>query len=301
MALGLAPAAAPVTAALLERATVGVLRELAATGVVIAVDDEQWVDQDSLRLLESAAARLKDVPVRWLVAVRSGHTGRGLAQMLDHELGPAAARVDLAGLDDAALSELVMDRFPGRWSPGVLHRVVALAAGSPYAALELARETAALGGRDGTAVHLPATLADSLRSRLERLSPDVLAVVQAAAVTETPTRALLRTIVGGAADGQVDEALEAGVLDAAPPDPVLRFSHPLLREAAQGMLTGPARRRLHRAIGADTRQPGPGRLAPGPRRRRTKRDAGRTRRAGRPPRRRARRTRPRRSAGPGRG
>ena len=113
MALGLAPAAAPVTAALLERATVGVLRELAATGVVIAVDDEQWVDQDSLRLLESAVVRLKDAPVRWLVAVRSGHTSRGLAQVLDHELGPAVTRVDLAGLDDAALSELVMDRFPG--------------------------------------------------------------------------------------------------------------------------------------------------------------------------------------------
>jgi len=249
-ALGLAAADVPVTAGLLELATVGLLRELAQAGVVVAVDDEQWLDQDSLRLLGSAVVRLKDVPVRWLVAVRSGHTGRGLAQMLDHELGAAVARVDLAGLGGAALSELVMDRFPGRWSPGVLHRVVALAAGSPYAALELARETAALGGRDGIAVHLPATLADSLRSRLGRLSPDVLAVVQAAAVAETPTRALLRAVRGQAADGQVDEALEAGVLDAAPPDPGLRFSHPLLREAAESMLTGPGRRRLHRAIGA---------------------------------------------------
>ena len=200
-ALGLAAADAPVTATLLERATVGLLRELAAAGVVVAVDDEQWVDQDSLRLLESAVVRLKDAPVRWLVAVRSGHTGRGLAQVLDHELGAAVTRVDLAGLDDAALSELVMDRFPGRWSPGVLRRVVALAAGSPYAALELARETAALGGRDGTAVHLPATLADSLRSRLDRLSPDVLAVVQAAAVAETPTRALLRAVAAGPLTG----------------------------------------------------------------------------------------------------
>ena len=148
-ALGLAAADAPVTATLLELATVGLLRELAVAGVVVAVDDEQWVDPDSLRLLESAVVRLKDAPVRWLVAVRSGHTGRGLAQVLDHELGAAVTRVDLAGLDDAALSELVMDRFPGRWSPGVLHRVVALAAGSPYAALELARETTARGGHDG--------------------------------------------------------------------------------------------------------------------------------------------------------
>jgi DNA-binding CsgD family transcriptional regulator/tetratricopeptide (TPR) repeat protein len=254
-ALGLAAVDAPVTAALLELATVGLLRELAVAGVVVAVDDEQWMDPDSLRLLETAVVRLKDVPVRWLVAVRSGHTGRGLAQVLDHELGPAVTRVDLAGLDDEALSELVMDRFPGRWSPGVLRRVVALAAGSPYAALELARETAAQGGREGTAVRLPATLADSLRSRLERLSPGVLAVVQAAAVAETPTRALLRAVCGQTAAGRVDEALEAGVLDTAPPDPVLRFSHPLLREAAETMLTGPGRRRLHRAIGTALADP----------------------------------------------
>jgi DNA-binding CsgD family transcriptional regulator len=254
-ALGLAAADAPVKATLLELATVALLRELAQAGVVVAVDDEQWVDPDSLRLLESAAVRLKDAPVRWLVAVRSGHTGRGLAQVLDHELAEAAARVDLAGLDDEALSELVMDRFPGRWSPGVLHRVLALAAGSPYAALELARETAALGGHEGTAVHLPATLADSLRSRLGRLSPEVLAVVQAAAVAETPTRALLRAVCGQTAAGQIDEALEAGVLDVDPPDPVLRFSHPLLREAAEAMLSGPGRRRLHRAIGAALADP----------------------------------------------
>ena len=88
-----------------------------------------------------------------------------------------------------------------------------------------------------------------------KTQPEVLAVVQAAAVTETPTRALLRAVRGQAADGQVDEALEAGVLDAAPPDPVLRFSHPLLREAADGMLTGPGRRRLHRAIGAALADP----------------------------------------------
>ena len=219
------------TRTLLERATVGVLRELAAAGVVVAVDDEQWVDQDSLRLLECAAVRLKDAPVRWLVAVRTGHAARGLAPLLDHELGACVTGVELAGLDDAALSELVMRRFPGGWSPGVLRQVVTLAAGSPYAALELARETAARGGRDSAAVHLPSTLAGSLRSRLDRLSPPARAVVQAAAVAEAPTRALLRAVADGPVSEWVDEALEAGVLEAAAPDPVLRFSHPLLREA----------------------------------------------------------------------
>jgi len=249
-ALGLAPAQAPVTETLLERAVIGVLRDLAPAGIVVAVDDEQWLDGDTRRLLEAAAVRLSGRPVRWLVAVRSGHADRGLARVLDHELGARVSRVELAGLDDAALSELVLGRFPGRWSPGVLRQVAALAAGSPYAALEVARETVARGGHDSAGVHLPSSLAGSLRSRLGRLGPQTLAVVQAAALAAAPTRALLRAVAGGPVDRWVDEALEAGVLEAAPPDPGLTFSHPLLREAADGTLTGPARRRLHRVIGA---------------------------------------------------
>ena len=247
---GLALPPVPFTETLLERAVVGALRDLADAGVVVAVDDEQWVDADTRWLLQAAAVRLGGTPVRWLVTVRSGHAGRGLAQALDHELAERVTRVDLAGLDDAVLTELVLDRFPGRWSPAVLRQVVALAAGSPYAALELARETVACGGRDGAAVHLPSTVAGSLRSRLDRLGPQTLAVVQAAALAAAPTRVLLRAVAGGPVDERVDEALEAGVFEAVPPDPVLLFSHPLLREAAESMLTGPGRRRLHRVIGA---------------------------------------------------
>ena len=249
-ALGLAVAEGPLGEALLERAAVGVLEGLARDGVVVAVDDEQWADADTGRLLEAAAVRLGDAPVRWLVAVRSGHADRGLARALEHELGARVTRVDLIGLDDAALSELILDRFPGRWSSGVLRQVVSLAAGSPYAALELARQTMARGGHDGAAVHLPSTLSGSLRGRLGWLGPQTLAVVQAAALAGTPTRGLLRAIAGGRTDALVDEALAAGVLEAVPPDPVLRFSHPLLRETAEAMLSGPARRRLHRVIAA---------------------------------------------------
>ena len=222
-ALGLAPAEEAITETLLERAVVAVLRDLAPTGLVVAVDDEQWLDADTRRLLESAVVRLSGTPVRWLLTVRSSHADRGLAWQLGHELGGRVTWVELAGLADAALSELVLDRFPGRWSPGVLRRVVALAAGSPYAALELARETAALGRPrqhgGASAVHTVRFAAQPT----ERLAPPTLAAVQAAALATTPTRGLLRAVTGGNAGEQVDEALEAGVLEADPPDPALRF------------------------------------------------------------------------------
>ena len=254
-ALGQISPQAPVTDMLLERAIVGMLRGLAANGVVIAVDDEQWLDEDSRRLLEAAIVRLADAPVRWLVSGRSGEAVRGLPRMLDHELGPHAVRIDVAELDDAALSELVMARFPGHWSPGVLRQVIALATGNPYAALEVARETVACGEQDGTTAHMPSSLAAAVRGRLRRLRRQTLVVVQAAALTATPTRALLRIVTAAPVDEHVNEALEAGILHAVPPDPVLRFSHPLRREAAEGMLTDSRRRELHRIIGAALNDP----------------------------------------------
>ena len=254
-ALGQVPPQAPVTDVLLERATVRLLRALAAGGLVVAVDDEQWLDEDSRRLLEVAAVRLAAAPVRWLVSVRSADASSGLAQVLDHELSHHATWVKLADLDEAMLSELIMSRMPGQWSPGVLRQVISLAAGNPYAALEIARETVASGEQDGNAARVPASLTAAIRRRLERLDPATLAVVQAGALIAAPTRALLSTVMGEPAGKAVKSALEAGILQAAPPDPLLRFSHPLLREAADRMLTGPRRRELQRIIGGAVGDP----------------------------------------------
>jgi hypothetical protein len=166
-AVGQVSPQAPVTDVLLERAIVRLLRGLAeADGLLLAIDDEQWLDEDSRRLLATAAVRLAGAPVRWLVAVRSARADNsadngaddGLARVLAHELGPGAVRVDLAGLSDDALADLVRSRFPGEWSVGVLRQVVALAAGNPYAGLEIARETVARGERAGTLARVPPTL-----------------------------------------------------------------------------------------------------------------------------------------------
>lgn len=196
-ALGQISPQAPVTDMLLERAIVGMLRCLAADGVVIAVDDEQWLDEDSRRLLETAIVRLAGVPVRWLISVRSDQVVRGLPRMLDHELGPRAARIDVAELDEAALSELIMARFPGQWSPGVLRQIITLGAGNPYATLEVARETIARGEQEGTTAHVPPSLAAAVRSRMHRLGRQALATVQAAALTAAPSRALLHSVMDG--------------------------------------------------------------------------------------------------------
>jgi len=247
---------APVEEPLIVRATVNALRALSAgTRLLIAVDDEQWLDADTRRLLSTTCAHLTDCPVAWLVSVRADDQATGgLSQVLVHELGPRLTEVRLAGLSGPALIRLVTDRFPGGWSPRLLRRVVELAAGNPYTAVELARETVAVGGRDAVAVEVPSSLAGSLWARLDRLAPVTLRAVQICALSPRPSRRILRAMIDEA-DEAADQALEGGVLDASPPNPLLFFTHPLLREVAEASLSGPRRRQLHRELAGVVEDP----------------------------------------------
>ena len=233
---------------LIARAAVNALRELATAGrVLIAVDDVQWLDPDSARLLSVVATWAADAPIGWLVAVRAGHDDEGLSKTVVHELDHRAARIEVTGLDRSTVYELVQERFPGPWSATLLRRIGELSDGNPYVALELARGTVAAGGHIGTHASVPSSLADSLQARLFRLSRPALAAVQAASVTARPTRALLRSVVGAAAGEGVDEALDAAILHADPRNGVLAFTHPLLQEVAMSTIAVAERRRLHLA------------------------------------------------------
>src|SRR5688572_3506546 len=55
-------------------AMLGVLRALSSSGpVTIAIDDIQWLDAPSARVLSFAARRLREEPIGLLLALRSGH------------------------------------------------------------------------------------------------------------------------------------------------------------------------------------------------------------------------------------
>jgi AAA ATPase domain len=57
-------------------ASLGVLRALAASApLVIAIDDVQWLDTPSARVLAFVVRRLEDAPIRILVALRTGSGG----------------------------------------------------------------------------------------------------------------------------------------------------------------------------------------------------------------------------------
>ena len=77
-------------------ASLGVVRALAASGpVIIAIDDVQWLDASSARVLAFVVRRLDDAPTRVLVALRAGSGGDPLA------LGQAARRRASTGCPSA--------------------------------------------------------------------------------------------------------------------------------------------------------------------------------------------------------
>jgi hypothetical protein len=98
-------------------ASLGALRGLAASDpVIIAIDDVQWLDAPSARVLAFVVRRLEDAPVRILVALRVGAGGDplGLGQA-----GPAPSlhRVAIGPLREEAMTRLLRDRTePGEIS-----------------------------------------------------------------------------------------------------------------------------------------------------------------------------------------
>ncbi|MFD9445587.1 AAA family ATPase [Streptomyces sp. NPDC060006] len=255
-AIRAAPAASPADEGLLVRACVNALRALSAPRLLIAIDDEHWLDEDSRRLLSLSASLLSREPIGWLIAVRTGNAQTGLAKNISHDLAPRISQINLTLLDEDLLGSLVLERFPDpRWSPILLRQVTQYGSGNPYLTLEIARETIARSNDGPLFVHVPTTLAEVLLKRLRQLRGPVLSAVQIASLSAHPTRQLLRRILGPEADGYVDDAVDADVLRVSPPRPGVSFSHPLLREAAHQTMSQSVQRRWHQACAAATTDP----------------------------------------------
>jgi DNA-binding CsgD family transcriptional regulator len=214
-----------------------VLRQVAlAAPVVVAVDDLQWLDEESARTLEFALRRLDRDPVATLATVRSGLSfGLDPTRALPHA---NIVRCVVRSLTPAELEELVASRLGLRLSRVDLEILHAASGGNPFFALELAGSV--MAGTIELTPGRPVTLAGSLHELL------------AARVRGLPVElkdALLTVAALG--DPRPDD-LDAELLAAAEDRDLLvidgervRFSHPLLRSAVYDSATPAIRRRRH--------------------------------------------------------
>ena len=278
---------------LLFAAVIGLLAEASARGVVVLVlDDLQWADAESLSLLRHVAAT--EQPMRLLVLATYRDSELSQADRLRDTLGVlhryrGVSRIDLAGLDDAAVVSF-MKAAAGHdldeSGIALAHAVFLETDGNPFFVSEVLRHLNEVGairqdasGRWVAAdavgrMPLPDSVRDVVGGRVARLGPEAARVLSIAAVIG---RDFDLDVLAEATGATEDELLD--VLDAAIAVALVRevqgspgrftFAHALIQQTMYEDL-GPTRRaRAHRQVarrvgGADRRLRGAGRRARAP-------------------------------------
>jgi DNA-binding CsgD family transcriptional regulator len=222
--------------------------ESAEQGVLIALDDLQWADSDSLGLLALLCRRIGSLPIAIIATLRpwpeaarqvaSSLVGSGVAQL--HRLAPLSRQASTAMLTERA----------GRTVPDAAGtRAWELCAGNP-----LLLEQVALAIDQGAidveaADSWPALQPDALLlSRFAGLAPAALRCARAASVLGVRFHLEVAAEVAGStrieADGAVEALCRSGLVEEMSAGGV-RFVHPLFAQALYEDLPGPVRSRLH--------------------------------------------------------
>jgi DNA-binding CsgD family transcriptional regulator len=233
----------------LPRAILRVLRELsAASPVLIAIDDEQWLDPASARVLAFALSRLQENRLGVLIARRS-EAGGALSTELDRRLGSRGLEsLSLDPLPMDAIKKLLEARLGRSISAPVLRRIHHGAGGNPLWALAIAGELEAghSGGERAGDLPVPRTISDAIKLRLRHLDPRTDAALLAIAALSDPTLAMLQAAIPEFALSDLESAEQAGVIEIA--EDRLRFTHPLLASTHYGNTPVSKRRALHRLL-----------------------------------------------------
>src|SRR5262245_8560063 len=203
---------------------------------LIAIDDLQWLDSPSLKVLMFVAPRLETPGFRFLLSRRPGRFSP-----LERAIGPPLDRLAVGPLSLGATRQLLHDRLGLDLPRPLLRRLVDATMGNPPFELEVGRmltETDLPGIGDD--LPLPDTVEDLLGTRVGRLPGRVRRLLLTVALSQDPTVAQLETIADSAT---VDEAVEANVLIV--DGNRVRAAHPLLAAAAKKRARAAERRELH--------------------------------------------------------
>ena len=240
-------AGAPADPQALPRGVLAVLRGLATNApLLVAIDDEQWLDPASARVLAFALCRLQEERICVLLTRRPQSDG-ALWPELARGFGSDGLTAKVLGpLDMSAIHDLLTRRLNRLISRPLLRRIYDASGGNPLYAVAIAREleAAAAAGADDDALPLPPTLAEAVAGRLARLdsaAEDPLLVV---AALSNPTLALIQAVLPEFALSDLDSAQRGGVVEVS--GERVRFTHPLLASTHYSRAPEPRRREVHR-------------------------------------------------------
>jgi class 3 adenylate cyclase/predicted ATPase len=226
--------------------------------ILLLFEDTHWADATSLELLDLTVERVRQLPVFALFTFRP--------QFEPPWVGlPNVSTLILGGLDRDDVESMVARVTDGRALPAeVMKQIVAKTDGNPLFVEELTKAVLEAGilikDADGYRLAgpllpfaIPATLQDSLMSRLDRLAP-VREISQIGAVIGREfSYSLMRAVVGRDetalknALAQLEKA-ELVFRRGEPPEATYSFKHALVRDAAYESLLKSRRQQLHGQI-----------------------------------------------------
>jgi predicted ATPase/DNA-binding CsgD family transcriptional regulator len=260
LAGGQAAPAAPVgsQAHLFEQLSALMIGAARAAPLVVVVEDFQWADRSTGDFLAFLVRATRHEPVALVVSYRSDELDRR------HPLRPVvtelertgrAVRVELRPFTRRELGEQVtaiLERSP---PSALIGELLARSDGNPFFTEELLASAGSAGAP------LPASLRDTLLTRVDAHSHDVRTLLRVAAVAgRTVGHELLAEVSDMSEDALGDalrDAVDGHLLVHGAPTADYAFRHALMRESVYGDLLPDERRRLHRRLAQATEAASP--------------------------------------------
>jgi DNA-binding CsgD family transcriptional regulator len=214
--------------------TMALRRELWRRGpVIVVVDDAQWADEATLDVLRLLASRMAGVRAAVIVAYRDDELDRWHPlRIMVGEIGAgrAIARIRLQPFSLQAVTSLAARHDA---SPAALYGKTR---GNPFFVTEV------LAASD---LGVPPTVRDAVLARAARLSPAARELLEAVAITPSPTELWLLDTLTEDASGCLEECVAGGMLTVQSGS--VSFRHELARQALEEAIGEHRKARLHRA------------------------------------------------------
>jgi DNA-binding CsgD family transcriptional regulator len=219
--------------------------------VLLAVDDAQWADVESLGFIGHLALRLEELPIVLVVALRS-FTDAASEELSGLLRTASAGHLRPGPLSEDAVAEIAAEALGAPVDPAFAAACHRATGGNPLLVRELLRETSAqsVAPTAEFAGHVeglrPQAIADVVLLRLARLAPAARDVARAVAILGDGIRVASAARL---ADLPVDTAGEAAseliAVEILERNETLGFIHPLVRAAVEGQVTPHERQAAH--------------------------------------------------------
>jgi diguanylate cyclase (GGDEF)-like protein len=230
-------------------------------GMILCLDDVQWLDAAGLAILRHLADEVADAPLLIVATARDAEPDTAAIAAFQTTVGDRLDRTMTIGpLADEAVAELVAGYLPGcEVSEELVVNVTTRGAGNPFTIIEYLRaliDTGALRPSWGTwrldaerlrVVELPDDVMDLVVARVKGLVGHAREVLTLAAAIGTSFDPALLAALGGADPGQeLAEAARRGLIQAG--DGGFAFVHDRIREALLAGLSQEDLRGTHQRI-----------------------------------------------------